>query len=164
MHCMCYKYLHLYQAQCQCDEVEFLPLPLHETAVTLLQERDSCWVGQAVVARRDSDGVYYPGQPQLLNLCACMRSSLCSAVVVDKLVGQHFQLQWSDGSYQKQSILHMFGSLTSHRAVHAGDHVLALAMAGELIVVGVCTDHLCVHVQVLGHVYQPLLLVHQMKV
>lgn len=59
---MYYKYLHLYQAQCRCDEVGFLPLPLHETAVTLLQERDSCWVGQAVVARRDSDGVYYPGQ------------------------------------------------------------------------------------------------------
>lgn len=59
------------QTQCQCDEVEFLPLTLYETAVTLLQERDSCWVGQAVVARMDSDGIYYPGQPQLINLGKC---------------------------------------------------------------------------------------------
>lgn len=79
-----------------------------------------------------------------------MSSSLCSAVVVDKLVGQHFQLQWSDGSYQKQSILHVFGSLTSHRAVHAGDHVLALAMPGELMVVGVYTDYLGVHIRYRG--------------
>ena len=54
------------------------------------------------------------------------------AVVTEKLDKQCFKLQWADGSHQKQSLLHMFGSLTSRRVLHAGDHVLALAMPGEV--------------------------------
>lgn len=51
---------------------------------------------------------------------------------MEKLDGQSYELQWADGSYQKQGILHMFGLLTTRRSLHAGDHVLALAMPGEL--------------------------------
>lgn len=49
------------QAQSSLDEIQLIPLARHEEAVRLLQERDRLWVGLAVVARRDSDGVYYPG-------------------------------------------------------------------------------------------------------
>ena len=56
---------------------------------------------------------------------------LFSAVVIEKLGKQCFKLKWADDSYQKQNLLHMFGSLTSRRVLHAGDHVLALAMPGE---------------------------------
>ena len=51
--------------------------------------------------------------------------------MTEKLDKQCFKLQWTDGSHQKQSLLHMFGSLTSRRELQAGDHVLALAMPGE---------------------------------
>ena len=33
----------------------------YEAAVTRLQERDKCYVGQVVIGRKDSDGIYYPG-------------------------------------------------------------------------------------------------------
>ena len=42
-------------------ELVFLSPARHEMAVRLLQEREREWVGRAVVARRDDDGVYYPG-------------------------------------------------------------------------------------------------------
>lgn len=37
----------------------------------------------------------------------------------------------------------MFGPLTRRRALHAGDHVLALAMPGEVIVCELNTDSVC---------------------
>lgn len=42
-------------------ELVLLSPAQHEMAVRLLQEKEREWVGQAVVARRDDDGVYYPG-------------------------------------------------------------------------------------------------------
>ena len=33
----------------------------HREAVIRLQDKDNRWIGQGVIARRDSDGVYYPG-------------------------------------------------------------------------------------------------------
>ena len=35
----------------------------HEAAVQYIHEQEQSLVGKAVVARRDSDGVYYTGEP-----------------------------------------------------------------------------------------------------
>ena len=123
-----------------------VPPGLYEEAVSRLEEREESWVGQAVVARRDSDGVYCPGQPAhyqyLLHRHCKLKQLVCVAlalalvcvilaVVSERLDGQCFELQWADGGHQEQSILHMFGPLTTRRALHAGDHVLGLAMPGK---------------------------------
>ena len=42
-------------------EVHEITPAQHGAAVTLLEERGKRWVGQTVIARRESDGVYYPG-------------------------------------------------------------------------------------------------------
>ncbi|CAI8046777.1 von Willebrand factor A domain-containing protein 3B [Geodia barretti] len=88
----------------------------HGTAVSLLEERGKCWVGHTVIARRESDGVYYP------------------AVVKEQLGRQCYRVQWAEGTEQTQTILHMFGPPTVRRTLQAGDHVIALAMAG----IGAC--------------------------
>ena len=109
----------------------------HDMGVRILQERDREWVGKAVVARRDEDGVYYPGWPILSTMCGELIPESLSATVIEILDKQCFKLQWVDGSHQKQSVLHMFGSLTNRRKPQAGDHVLALAMPGE---VSMCSE------------------------
>jgi hypothetical protein len=88
----------------------------HGTAVSLLEERGKCWVGHTVIARRESDGVYYP------------------AVAKEQLGRQCYRVQWAEGTEQTQTILHMFGPPTVRRTLQAGDHVIALAMAG----IGAC--------------------------
>lgn len=43
------------------DEVQVISPDQYKAAVARIQERDKCWVGQVVLGRKDSDGVYYPG-------------------------------------------------------------------------------------------------------
>ena len=55
------------------EEVYWLPQDKHEKDVQYLQHQEKTWVGQATVARRDTDGLYYPGrtspvQPQQLKV------------------------------------------------------------------------------------------------
>ena len=55
------------------EEVYWLPRDKHEKDVQYLQHQEKTWVGQATVARRDTDGLYYPGrtspvQPQQLKV------------------------------------------------------------------------------------------------
>ena len=65
-----------------------------------------------------------------MTMCVASLSLCCEATVIEQLKKQCYQIQWSDSSEETQTLLHMFGPLTVRRPLNAGDHVLALAMAG----------------------------------
>ena len=60
-----------------------------------------------------------------------VRTYIYTAVVKEQLGRQCYRVQWAEGTEQTQTILHMFGPPTVRRTLQAGDHVIALAMAGE---------------------------------
>ena len=94
-------------------------------------------MGHTVIARRESDGVYYPGMYVCLSNFGERSETVCTyiyiytAVVKEQLGRQCYRVQWAEGTEQTQTILHMFGPPTVRRTLQAGDHVIALAMAGE---------------------------------
>lgn len=113
-------------------EVYQLTPAQHEAAASLLEEIGKTWVGQTVITRRESDGVYYPGMYILVRITDKPQGILyCKAVVKEQLARQCYQVQWAEGTEQTQTIQHMFGPPTVRRSLQPGDHVIALAMPGE---------------------------------
>ena len=60
---------------------------------------------------------------------------LFAGVIKRKLSGQCYEVQWckeaGDGASQKQSVVHVFGSMVQPRTMHIGDHVIALAIPSK---------------------------------
>nr|XP_006818317.1 PREDICTED: von Willebrand factor A domain-containing protein 3B-like [Saccoglossus kowalevskii] len=81
----------------------------------ILQCEDS-WVGQAVVARNDTDGKYYLGQ-------------------VKERVGngRQYIVEWADGSLQIQNSSCIFGAFTKRHRLALGDKVLAIINSQSLV-------------------------------
>jgi len=49
------------QALLHRDELYWLPRDKYESDIQYLRQKEEDWVGQAVITRRDTDGLYYPG-------------------------------------------------------------------------------------------------------
>ena len=90
-------------------EIYNLPPDKYQSNVDYLQSREKAWIGQRVIARNDSDGIYYPATVEGLA----------------EGPGQ-YSIRWArGGSQQQQSVFHMFGSLTKRRELRIGDYVIA---------------------------------------
>ena len=64
---------------------------------------------------------------------------MCLGEVLKQLEGVcQYLIEWADGTTQVQEVMHMFGKLTKKRGLRLGDHVLALAVPGELCDCVVC--------------------------
>ena len=90
------------------QEVYNLPPDKYQSSVDYLQSREKAWIGQRVIARNDSDGLYYPATVEALA----------------KGPGQ-YSIRWVRGGEQEQSAFHMFGALTKRRELRIGDYVIA---------------------------------------
>ena len=86
----------------------------YQDDVEYLRSREKVWIGQAVVARSDSDGLYYPA-------------------TVEGLAGRTgcYVVRWSKGGTQELEAVHMFGPLTKRRCLRIGDYVIAQTKPGE---------------------------------
>ena len=85
-----------------------LPSDKYQSCIDYLQLREKAWIGQRVIARNDSDGLYYPAIVEALA----------------KGPGQ-YSIRWERGGEQEQSAFHMFGVLTKRRELRIGDYVIA---------------------------------------
>lgn len=90
------------------QEVYNLPPDKYQSSVDYLQSREKAWIGQRVIARNDSDGLYYPATVEALA----------------KGPGQ-YSIRWVRGGEQEQSAFHIFGALTKRRELRIGDYVIA---------------------------------------
>ena len=91
------------------QEVYNLPPDKYQSSIDYLNSREKAWIGQRVIARDDSDGLYYPATVEDLQT---------------KGPGQ-YSIRWERGGEQQQSAFHMFGALTKRRELRIGDYVIA---------------------------------------
>ena len=116
------------------QEVYHLP-PLAATAAVLyLQQQEGAWLGQTVVARKDSDGFYYPGSPSSCVLCtgtqACYSAAHAGKVTRKLDKSQNFKIQWTNGSCQDQVYIYtaiLAKSLYSPESSQESGHALCLS-------------------------------------
>ncbi len=142
------------------QDIYHLARAKHQQDMEYLRTREQAWVGQAVVARRDRDGLYVPGKFQkshvhldciigglsenfemsLLSTCyphdVHMLFTCCphaTGEVMEQVRGTCcYLIKWADETTQVQEIVHMFGKLTKKRGLRLGDNVLALALPSTL--------------------------------
>lgn len=96
--------------------------------MSLLEERRRWWLGRTVIARSDTDGIYYPGET-ISSVEHLTKDT--AAIVKEELKQQLYEVQWADNTTQPQSIQHIFGPHSVNRSLQPGDYVLALAMTSE---------------------------------
>lgn len=96
-------------------EVYNLPSDRYDSDVDYLSSREKAWIGQEVVARNDSDGLYRSAK-------------------VEGMGGGpgRYLVRWANGESQEQAAIHMFGPLTKRRDLRIGDYVIAQAQPSEL--------------------------------
>ena len=99
------------------QEVYNLPPDKYQSSVDYLHSREKAWIGQRVVARNDSDGLYYPARVEALE---------------EEGPGR-YNIRWERGGEQKQSAFHMFGVLTKRRELRIGDYVIAQTHPGKYL-------------------------------
>ena len=99
------------------QEVYNLPPDKYQSSVDYLHSREKAWIGQRVVARNDSDGLYYPARVEALE---------------EEEPGR-YSIRWERGGEQKQSAFHMFGALTKRRELRIGDYVIAQTQPGKYL-------------------------------
>ena len=95
-------------------EIYNLPPDKYQSDVEYLWSREKAWLGQSVIARMDSDGLYYPAKVEDLAEGTC-----------------HYQIRWANGGTQEQAAIHIFGPLTKRRVLRVHDYVIALTQTSE---------------------------------
>ena len=75
----------------------------HTLAVDFIKESERAWVGKTVIARRDSDALFHPGE-----LCPTILCILTERVIYVGMVTEmadnspQYLIQWNDGTTQLQ--------------------------------------------------------------
>ncbi|XP_033121133.1 uncharacterized protein LOC117120226 [Anneissia japonica] len=98
------------------EEIYKIDTELYGELVEYIINCEESWVGSAVVARNDEDGMYH----------------LAS---IRERVGETFKfnLEWADGQVSSQFTKHIFGTFTRRQRLAMQDHVLAVAYAASSI-------------------------------
>ncbi|XP_064636642.1 von Willebrand factor A domain-containing protein 3B-like isoform X2 [Lineus longissimus] len=92
------------------EEVYRITPDKFEYDVAFILQREDQWVGQAVVARDDTTGLYH------------------LASVTERVGnGRQYVISWADGNLSVQTSAAIFGAFTKRRPLAIGDHVLAIA-------------------------------------
>ncbi|XP_065886335.1 von Willebrand factor A domain-containing protein 3B-like isoform X2 [Dysidea avara] len=90
------------------DQIYYLSNEKYDTDIVAIGVAQQQWIGQAVMARNDEDGFYYPG------------------VVVEITDYDQFVIEHLDGSRYIQASVHVYGERSRRLPLCIGDHVIAL--------------------------------------
>ncbi|XP_033127520.1 von Willebrand factor A domain-containing protein 3B-like isoform X2 [Anneissia japonica] len=98
------------------EEIYKINTELYGELVAYIKNCEESWIGSAVVARNDDDGMYH---------LASIKER------VDETF--KFHLEWADGQVSSQFTKHIFGTFTRRQRLALQDHVLAVANAVSFI-------------------------------